>query len=251
MALASTVILAACQEAVVTFDGSDTRPKRTSVITPDGTDRFDLSSPGSTALVTAPGTNRDQNLRMVFWPTGARAEPDGQSCATWTGQHGAPGQQGAALRLKLDPSGRMRGVTVTKNILWGAVWNFNVHTVDTLRAEPMQKVGDMSFERELRPGGKIRPFPWHVCVRALGATVELKVWTGTEPEPAWGDQTHSGRVQLPAGWAFPGTFGWYIGHIPPGGDARFTDLRTWRYTPDGASPTTRPGRTATVARSAP
>ncbi|MCU1452163.1 MAG: hypothetical protein JWN46_309 [Acidimicrobiales bacterium] len=222
-------MLAACQAESVTFDGTDTRPKRTAALTPDGSDRYVFGGSGGTAVVRAPATNKGENLRMAFWPTGARAVVDGQSCASWTGERGPRVQEGAALRLKLEPSGRLRAVTITKNVLWGAVWNFNVHTWDTTRSPAFQKVGDVSLEQELRPNGTVRPPPWHVCARVVGATAQLKVWTGSEPEPTWEDTKHGGKVALPAGWTYPGTDGWYVGHLPAAGDASYADLRTSTY----------------------
>lgn len=217
------------------FDGSDQRAKRTWVLTPDGTDRYDFAAVGGTATITAPSSNQDSNLRVAFWPTGSPAVVDSLTCATWTSQRGQNVQQGAALRLESFPGGRFRAVTVTKNILWGAAWNFNVHVWDTAASPAYRKVGDFDMGEALRPGGHFKPFPWHLCVRALGATVQLKVWTGSAAEPAWGDKVHTGLVELPAGWEGAGTTGWYIGHLPAGGAARFDDLRTWKYVSGGGT----------------
>jgi hypothetical protein len=235
LALLAVTVLAACERQVVMFDGSDQQPKRTWVLTPDGADRYVFTAAGSTATVAAPTTNQDGNLRAVFWPTGSPAVADSLACATWTSQHGIDVQQGAALRLRSLPGGRFRAVTVTKNILWGASWNFNVHVWDTAANPSFTKVGDFDMSRALRPGGHFLPFPWHVCVRAMGATVELKVWTGAGAEPAWGDAVHTASLQLPPGWTGAGTTGWYLGHLAPGDSARFDDLRTWKYVSGAAA----------------
>ena len=56
------------------------------------------------------------------------------------------------------------------------------------------------------------------------------MWTASDAfEPAWGDPTHGGSVQLPAGWSAPGKAGWFIGHIQPNNTAVFTNLATYKW----------------------
>lgn len=226
---ALVLVAASCRQAVPTYSSADPGPSETSVLTPDGTDSYRFTASTGALEAHALDSNTQSNLRTVFWPAGSPSVVDAQSCATWTGPDGAASQQGAALRISVDASGHTKAVTVTKNIFYGATWIFKVHTWDTARAVPLDAVASIDLEPLLAPAGVPLPLPWHFCARAIGSTVELKVWVDGETEPKWGDQTHGRSAELPPGWDIPGATGWFIGHVPPAGTANFVDLRTWKY----------------------
>ena len=150
---------------------------------------------------------------------------DGQSCATWSAQpEKGNTQQGAALRITTNSTGVSRAITVTKNIMFGATWMFNVHVWDTSKRPANTGIGSADMRSVVR--GK--PLPWHLCARTRNNLLEMKVWTGSEPEPPWEDGSHTRSFRLASDWVYPGRTGWYIGHVPPGGSAGFTNLKTWR-----------------------
>ncbi len=230
------LLATACQQVeVTTYDGTRSTNLAQHYLTRDRGDGYTLSSSPGAARITAPSTNTGTETRSVFWPPSTPMAVDQQSCATWTDQVGDQVQQGVALRVRND-DGRWRAVTVLKNIYWGQVWQFNVHTWDSTRSPTQQVHGNVKLESVFREGDTYqgKPLPWKVCARARGDLVTLKAWRGDEAEPAWGDATHGGSVRLPAGWAYAGKAGWYAGHVPARGTAGFADLRTsnWETRPD-------------------
>ncbi|HEX2577082.1 MAG TPA: hypothetical protein VHK88_12085 [Aquihabitans sp.] len=217
--------LGGCRVVAPIYDGGAAAPHRYAVLTPDGSDTYAARTTGAGTTVEAPPTNAGVNLRAVFWPDGTASVADGQSCATWTAQLGEVVQQGAALRIR-DDGGRVRAITVTGNITFAQRATFNFHTWDTARAGELRQFGQ-HVVTGLVPGGEVVPLPWRVCARTTGDVVELKAWDADEREPAWGDARWGTKVPIPDGWAAPGAIGWFVGHVSPGGAARFDDLRTW------------------------
>lgn len=215
-------VAGACEPVpTVTFNGDDTF--QTTVLTPDGYDAYGFVAQGAAMSVAALDPNTGGNLRDVFWPTNGPPVPDSMTCATWTGQNGDLVQQGAALRIRTEP-GRVRAVTVTKNIFYGATWIFNFHTWDTNRSRAFEQFGQVTLDAM-----KNRPLPWRFCTRLIGSRMDFKVWPSGVAEPAWGSNTYGASDTLPSGWTSPGKAGWYIGHIPPDGSARFDQLGAWAY----------------------
>ena len=255
-------VLGGCRQAVLTYPSADPRPEATTVLTPDGTDAYTYTSSTGQMQVTALDTNTAGNLRSTFWPADSPLVKDAQTCATWAAQSNSSVQQGAALRIS-TATGSTRAVTVTKNIIYGATWIFNVHTWDTALTPAFQPVGTILLKSELWPDGTESPLPWHVCVRTTGAQLDLKVWRGDESEPTWSDTRHGGSVTLPATAVYRGATGWYIGHVIAGAQAEFSDLTTWKFVTvtaaAGAEPpaalvatsTARPGRVTVTGRVAP
>jgi hypothetical protein len=205
-------------------------PLRTAVLTPDGFDRYEYSGNASSTVVTvrAPRTNRSGNLRTVFWPADAPVRADGTSCATWRAASGEIVQPGAALRIAPGRSGGVVALTVTKNVMFGADWGFNVHIWDSGRGTS-RALGIFDLREEFRR----RPFPWRLCARTLGDRLEFKVWPLAEQPPPWGDARHGGSLTLPADAPRAGRAGWYAGHLQPGMAVSFAELGG---DPDGAGP---------------
>ncbi|HXH59233.1 hypothetical protein [Iamia sp.] len=197
------------------------------VITRDAVDRYTLAPTETGVRVRGEASNVGGNTRLVFWRRGLPAVVDGETCATWSSQGGARVQQGAALRITRDGDA-LRAVTVTQNVYLSR-YAFNVHTIDTSRAgAPYRVAGQIIMTDKFFAFG-IPPLPWRFCARALDDTVTLKIWTDSEAEPSWFDPAHTGRVTLPDGWDHEGQFGWYAGHLDPGGHAEFSDMSNWFY----------------------
>ncbi|QXC60771.1 hypothetical protein KSP35_21000 [Aquihabitans sp. G128] len=234
------------RQAVLTYDSRSTATMREGTLTADGGDRYAYRSVPGSFDASGPGSNRGENLRVAFWPAGVPVVADSESCAIWTSQLGRNTQQGAAFRIRLGGDGRLRALTVTKNILYGVNWGFNFHTWDTNQRHSYTKFGAVLADGMKGPDDRALPLPWHFCARTVGSTMEIKVWTTHMREPAWGDPRFGGKVAIPAGWEASGTTGWYVGHVPAGGWAEFDDLRTWRYqlTEPVDRPTEPTGRTA-------
>ncbi len=227
--LVLSLVLTACQERELTYDEVSTSSMHTKVLTPDAFDHYEFSSRPGGMSVTAPATNTSGNLRMAFWPAQGPSVVDSESCATWASESGGLAQQGVALRMRIYASGRTRLLTVTRNVWRGGSWIFNFHTWDSAQQPPYTLLGSVSLDGLLRPGGQLAPLPWHVCGRAVGNRLDVKVWLDGQAEPGYADRSHGGGVALPAGWAYPGKAGWYIGHLQPGASARFERLATYRF----------------------
>lgn len=200
-------------------------------ITRDGADVTDIRDAGGGRMqVTAPRSNVGSDSRSFFWLKNAPTSGDHVSCATTT-HSGLPVQEGVALRLAPSTNGQgTRGITVQKNIAYNVDWTYNVHTWDTSRPGRAGHIGSSidlvaQFQmHEAIPDARTPANPRRLCARVIGDVVEFKVWGANRPEPEWGDPTHSRKVKLPAGWTYPGKPGLYIGHVPPGGNAVFSNL---------------------------
>lgn len=229
IAVSLVLVAAACEKVrVQTYGPTNTSSSNQAVLTPDGPDNYRfVSAPANTAAASIDSAGG--NLRQLFWPADNPVLADTESCAIWGAETGPLVQQGAALRIVQNGS-RIRAITVTKNIYFNATWIFNFHVWDTAQSPAFTPIGATNLSSLLVHAGVVTPLPWRFCARAIGSKLEFKVWPVAEPlEPAWGDPSHGGSVQLPAGWSAPGRAGWYIGHIQPGNTAVFTDLATYKW----------------------
>lgn len=198
------------------------------VLTSDGTDAYTYSSSTGTMNAAALGTNQSGNLRALFWPTGTLRRVDEQTCATWSRASTWQSQQGVALRLSRNVDGVIEALTVTKNIWFGATWIFNVHAWNTRQQPVMTQLASFDLSSVFRlPDGSARALPWRMCARVVGAELQFKVWVASNREPGWGSPGFGGQVELDAALIRPGRAGWYIGHLPSGATADFTELGTW------------------------
>ena len=191
---------------------------RTESLTPEAGDRY-LYDPGRGSMVVrAPGTNGGGNLRQVWWPLDADASVNQQSCATWAEFGGPIAQAGIALRVRRQ-SGAVQAITVTNNIWWGARSGWNVHAWPA-NGGPALVVGQRLLGNP--------PLPWRLCARAVGSTVDFKVWslTGSGGEPAWGDSRFGARFTLLPEWVYAGQPGWYTGHLRRGEVLSFDALES-------------------------
>jgi hypothetical protein len=195
------------------------------VLTPEGSDRYELAWTPAGLRADAPASNVGTNLRVLAWDGAAAPARDQEVCATWSSETDHSVQQGFALRLRRDGD-RWRTITVTKNTTMAMYSNLNVHTWDTARTHPNEVVNNVHVEGVVVDWLVVRPLPWRACARALGNEVQVKLWPLADPEPSWDDPRYGGSVALPPGWDFEGHAGWFVGHLPPGGHAELTELST-------------------------
>lgn len=196
-----------------------------SYLTRDGSDVTNITSTGPDAVrVTDPVTNTGKNSRVLFGPENAVVSVDHTSCATVT-QSGWPQQEGVALRIRND-DGRVRAITVTKNIWNNVTHDYNIHLWDTSTPEKFQLISAFGMASAV---GVVDSTPGHtrrLCARTEDNVVRFKVWPSDRPEPGWDDPKYSRTQKLPDKARYSGRPGYYIGHTPPGGWAEYTNMVT-------------------------
>jgi hypothetical protein len=198
---------------VSVFDSSGGAAITGSVLTSDGADTYVVGQSGGTVEVTAPTTNTHGNLRSLLTPTDPLRLEDSESCAAWSTLAGQNAQLGAAFRVRTGPGGRVRAVTITQNILFGARWLYNVHLWDSTAPEPMRKVATFN----LAANGSTPPnVPMRLCARLVGDTISMKAWPEGTAEPTWGAANVGGSATLPVAARGVGTTGWFVGHLQAG-----------------------------------
>lgn len=235
--LVTAFTLSSCIVATQTFDGAaDPAPLTEAVLTRAAADNlgyndtYTFTRDAGTLTIAAPATNTGGNRREVYWPADGAAASKEMSCQTWEDSLATVDQQGIALRIAPTADGLgTRAVTITKNILYGFYWVFNVHVWDTTTSPitPFKLITQFNFGNIVTANGALVPAPWHVCARVVGSTFQAMVWTGTDPQPDWTDPDHVQTTTLPDGWDYPGYAGWYIGHLHAGDVNVFSDLATW------------------------
>jgi hypothetical protein len=187
-------------------------------LTTDGRDRFFVSPAGDRTTVSADAKNIGSNTRIAWVAAGGEVATDQQACATWVSWTGLT-QAGLALRVRGDGP-RVRAVTVTGNIVWGARFGFNVHVWDTARhprgTVPVTYAGGADLSRTFGPANGLMKLPWRICARVKGRMLDFKVWPVAAKEPRWGDTRFGRRFQLPVTATYEGRAGWYAGHLRPG-----------------------------------
>jgi len=199
-------------------------PLGSRILTPDQGDSYSVSLSGDVITMKAPATNVGTNLREVFWPASASTTLDGRVCATWSSQSADSVQEGVAFHIVAGATST-RAITVTKNIVYGVFWVMNVHVWDSSLAQPFTQIAQFDASKVVTTNAAFVPFPWRVCSRMTGATLQFKIWVpANESEPSWSDTTHVGTTTVPADYLTPGKTGWYVGHIPPSGSAQYKNL---------------------------
>lgn len=209
--------------ATPTFDSTSGGAISGMVLTSDGTDKYLLKRTPTGELITSAPTNKSSNLREALVPVDPAPTANGESCATWTSQTGQNTQLGAAFRVRSSASGRVRAVTITQNVWFGARWIFNVHVWDTAQSPPMTPVGSVNFGQKPSVVPKV---PLRFCARVIDDQASFKLWATSESEPAWGDPSRSGSVPLPVAGRGSGRTGWYVGHLGVGDRASYDFMTT-------------------------
>jgi len=195
-----------------------------------------LSSDGATyhyryvedrLAIRASRSGKEPNRREVLVDKRAPVRHDQLTCATWTRQSSWRVQPGLAVRV-VDRGGRVRAVTLTKNIAFGVQTVINVLTWDTARSgEPWHQIGQYDVVDVVARDGKLLPLPWRVCMRVAGRRLAFKIWPlGRVPHPSWSDSRYVRRAKVPKAFDIAGRPGWYIGHVPSRGTAGYSDLLT-------------------------
>lgn len=209
----SLMALASCEygiQGIARYDGS----QWTGVgLTRDGTDvlRFDDS-----LHMWAEAGNVGSNTRIGMVPREGPAEDDGMVCATWASESSWLVQEGVLLGWSGADSS---GVTFTKNIYGGATWTINAHewrVVDGVGSFVLIGQWNLSSTTHGLGAG------WRLCGKKVGSVASFIVWPSNEDPPTWSDSAHGGSVITSL--ARPGRRGLYMGHIPPGGSAAYSDL---------------------------
>jgi len=197
-------------------------------LTTDGHDRFVVRPEGADTLVQAASANTGGNTRLVWVPPAGEVSVDQQVCATWDAWSGLA-QPGLALRVRGD-GWRVRAITVTGNIVWGARFGFNVHqwdtSIHTKSGVPVVYAGGADLSRTFGPANGLVALPWHICARVQGRLLDFKVWPSSRAEPKWGDTRYGRRFELSATAVYPGRAGWYAGHLRPGDRLLISDQVT-------------------------
>ena len=214
----------------------------TGYLTTEGSDQFALTVTGSSddpvVTVAAPATNTGANTRLAFWLQADGISRHQQSCATFEGSHAGIRQPGIALRIR-NVDGRTRAITVTKNIIFGAGWGFNIHGMDSAANPAFTGLAGFDLSSVFRDGDYAVPYPWRMCARVVAGTVGFKVWPLTHAEPAWGNPSYGGSVRLPIEWSRSvGHPGLYMGHLAAGESFQFSNLVAGPVAPVVGAPAT-------------
>ena len=198
-------------------------------LTPYHSDTIKMTAAAGNVYLAAPSTSSTSSyFREVLWSGGSAMSLNQQSCATWVGESDPNLQEGVALRIVQTPAG-IRAITVTKNVIYGVRWIFNVHTWDTTNAaQPYTQVAQFDMSKIiLNDVSRMRFLPWTVCLRAVGATVTFKIWFPlVMSEPTWTDPNYTRVTTVPAPYGVPGLAGWYVGHVPANAYTQYTNLTT-------------------------
>lgn len=222
--VAATAVMSASPITVAGAAGPNALSRR--VLSPDGLDSYRVVKSGASASMLAPSTNTGTNLRELFWTTSGPAVVNSVSCATWAMRSTNSLQEGLAVRIADGPAS-IRAITVTKNVIYGIHWVYNVHTWDTANATaPSTQVAQFDMGSLVTDSTGAYLPSLSGCVRVIGSRLDFKLWPPTIVEPQWTNATYVRSTTLPAGWDHAGSAGWYIGHMPAGGSAKYTNLHT-------------------------
>lgn len=224
LAIAAVFATGACEPAVPSLI-VDYKTTTVARLTTDGTDFYGFTSTPGGMIASAPPANTGSNLRMVGFKKASPSSTNQESCATWTEGNTGTAQPGVALRIDATP-GRVRAITVTNNILFGARWKFNIHLGDSAAK------ANMVIAQTLTVNWANTPLPWRFCARAEGPLITMKVWPVTDAaEPMWSDPAYTATATVPQAWVYPGRPGWYAGHLAAGQRIVYTGLATGQLPP--------------------
>ena len=166
---------------------------------------------------------------MVGLQKSSPSSTDQQSCVTLRSGNTGLTQPGVALRIAAGPD-RVRAITVTQSVIYGARWVFHVH-LGASKDNSMTRLGSLTIDWVRTP------LPWVICGRAEGRTIMMKVWPLAEAEPTWHDPGHSATVTVPQAWVYAGRPGFYAGHLAAGNTLDYSNLSASAIT---AQPPARP-----------
>lgn len=145
---------------------------------------------------------------------------------------------GVALRVRPSIDGSTgHALTVTQRSRNGAVWGFDVNALridgtGELAVADRSLAGSAEFDHVvgridgLSTGAvttDMAPPPWHLCARAVGTTITIKVWVDGD-EPAWEDPDATRAIEVGSAWVYEGFAGGYELGLSPGQTSIFGDL---------------------------
>ncbi len=214
-----------------------------------------VEAPGSNAPV-------DPNLQIgvgegvigeVFWEQGQKMLADQQVCVqldsvpdtstpeaveTLLEEPAKRHLPGVALRVRPPLDGETGyALTVTQRSRHGAVWGFEVNALridgtGELAVADRSFAGSAEFDHVVGSIDGIgtgtvttdmAPPPWHLCARAVGTTITIKVWVDDD-EPSWEDPDATRAIEVGSTWVFEGFAGGYELGLSPGQASIFGDL---------------------------
>ena len=187
------------------------------MLTRSGADTYRVTAAPEGLVVTMPATNSpESNTRSLLFRPDTEPSSDQQVCLTAT-HDGDLTQEGVALRISRD-DGRIRAITVTRNVFAGGTSWYNLHVWDTALggAVPATLLSSTDMTAALPTDAAT---PRRMCARVEGARLTFKVWTAALPEPEWTDPVLTATVELPPETVREGIPGLYIGHLRPGWSA--------------------------------
>jgi hypothetical protein len=187
------------------------------LLTPNGTDVFNVTDQKHLITVSAPTTNQSSNTRAVFWPTSQLPAKNETVCDTWASAAQDSDQEGIVLRATTT-----LGIVVEKNIYQHGYSGFVIYEYAGSPAT-LQTLEGFDLSGTFDPNGQLVSLPWSMCARAKGRTISFIVWPSNQPQPAWGDPNYGGSYTLPTNDVWEGNYGWYAAHLVAGDSLTYAD----------------------------
>lgn len=119
----------------------------------------------------------------------------------------------------------VRALVVMNSIVFAnpSQWQLNTFNGNAFESAP----AGLDFGAYLRPGGVLRPLPWHVKSYAHEGVVDLAIWQGLDPEPGYGTVGQSGTFTIPTNLQTAnqtGECGIVMGHFNAGDYVELSDF---------------------------
>lgn len=210
---------------------SNSEEMRNAALTVEGGLYSAARAGGSLAVANSAGVGG--NTRQLYWPPNMAPAVNSRSCADFavdTQEGKTPlQQQGLAVRIR-NQDGRVRAITVTKNVVYDIGWFFNAHTWDTSRSDaPFVGLGQWDMGAVVAPYG-YAPLPWRACLQVIDQFLAFKIWVpATTSEPGWDNARHVRTALIPAEFVYAGQSGWYAGHLVSNGAVSYRNMGIWKY----------------------
>jgi len=189
------------------------------MVTYEGDDGYEYTPEGDGLVFRAAASNVGENVRAALVDGGLPVTADQRACTTWVGPREGIVQPGVVLRAS-EADGAVRGIMVTDNIYAGHRQTVNVHLIDTAAPRTLELVAQLDLSDGLGTFWLPHPMPWRFCASVTGRTLTVRAGSVA----AGGDLPATARphlVELPEHAPAEGRPGVYVGHLAPGGVARY------------------------------